>query len=133
MKEPVKRKIKIEIFHFWLMASSANVPSISNLVFTNSPDGFLDEKSVALEFVHVRIQQRNARSSLTTIQGLKQDLDLKRISKALKKQYHTNGTVMNDSELGQVIQLQGDQRNNVVDFLVRFQICQKQEIKVHGY
>jgi translation initiation factor SUI1 len=36
-------------------------------------------------YVHIRIQQRNGRKSLTTVQGLAIDLDLKKILKALKK------------------------------------------------
>jgi translation initiation factor 1 len=36
-------------------------------------------------YVHIRIQQRNGRKSLTTVQGLAIDLDLRKILKALKK------------------------------------------------
>ena len=35
-------------------------------------------------YVHIRVQQRNARKTLTTIQGLPDELDLKRILKAFK-------------------------------------------------
>jgi hypothetical protein len=35
--------------------------------------------------VHLRVQQRNGRKSLTTCQGLATDLDLKKILRALKK------------------------------------------------
>lgn len=35
--------------------------------------------------VHIRIQQRNGRKTLTTVQGLSQDYDLKRIAKVCKK------------------------------------------------
>lgn len=58
-------------------------------------------------YVHIRIQQRNGRKSLTTVQGLAIDLDLKKILKALKKTYSTNGTILVDDEVGEVIQLQG--------------------------
>ncbi|KAL6614338.1 hypothetical protein ACP70R_036608 [Stipagrostis hirtigluma subsp. patula] len=44
--------------------------------------------------MHVHIQQPNGRKSLTTVQGL-------------KKEYNCNGMVVQDPELGQVIQLQG--------------------------
>ena len=36
-------------------------------------------------YIHIRIQQRNGRKSLTTCQGLANDLDVKRILKAIKK------------------------------------------------
>lgn len=35
--------------------------------------------------VHIRTQQRNGRKSITTVQGLDSDLDLKKICKAFKK------------------------------------------------
>jgi translation initiation factor 1 len=40
-------------------------------------------------FVHIRIQQRNGRKTLTTCQGIPEDLDLKRILKAFKKVKNT--------------------------------------------
>ena len=51
--------------------------------------------------------------------GLPTDYDKKKILKALKKDFCCNGTVVDDPELGQVIQLQGDQRKNVSTFLVK--------------
>lgn len=53
--------------------------------------------------VHIRIQQRNGRKSLTTVAGLSPDLDLKKILKYLKKAYSTNGTIIEDAEAGAVI------------------------------
>ena len=35
--------------------------------------------------IHIRIQQRNGRKTLTTVQGLRSDYDLKKIVKACKK------------------------------------------------
>ena len=37
------------------------------------------------EKIHLRVQQRNGRKSITTVQGLSTDLDLKKIVKAVKK------------------------------------------------
>lgn len=53
------------------------------------------------------------------LQGIKKSFDYKKILKALKKEYCCNGTVVEDEELGQVIQVQGDQRKNVADFLTQ--------------
>ncbi|CAL2249832.1 unnamed protein product [Prunus armeniaca] len=71
------------------------------------------------EYVHIRIQQRNGRKSLTTVQGLKKEFSYNKILKDLKKEFCCNGTVVQDPEQGQVIQLQGDQRKNVSSFLVQ--------------
>jgi translation initiation factor 1 len=70
-------------------------------------------------YVHVRVQQRNGRKSLTTVQGLKKEFNYNKILKDLKKEFCCNGVVVQDPELGQVIQLQGDQRKNVSNFLVQ--------------
>ena len=55
------------------------------------------------------------------MQGIQKSFDYKKILKALKKDYCCNGTVVEDKELGQVIQVQGDQRKNIADFLT--QVC----------
>lgn len=44
-----------------------------------------------------------------------------------------NGNVVDDKELGQVIQLQGDQRKNVSTFLVGNKLAKKDLIKIHGF
>ncbi|GAB2258067.1 hypothetical protein Droror1_Dr00014227 [Drosera rotundifolia] len=85
------------------------------------------------DYVHIRIQQRNCRKSLTTVQGLKKDFSYSKILKDLKKEFCCNGTVVQDPELGQVIQLQGDQRKNVASFLVQAGIVKKDQIKIHGF
>ncbi|PSS14425.1 Protein translation factor like [Actinidia chinensis var. chinensis] len=85
------------------------------------------------EYVHVRTQQRNGRKSLTTVQGLKKEFSYNKILKDLKKEFCCNGTVVQDPELGQVIQLQGDQRKNVSTFLVQAGIVKKEHIKIHGF
>jgi translation initiation factor 1 len=51
----------------------------------------------------------------------------------LKKEFCCNGVVIQDAELGQVIQLQGDQRKNVSNFLVQAGIVRKDLIKIHGF
>ncbi|XP_057460875.1 protein translation factor SUI1 homolog isoform X2 [Actinidia eriantha] len=71
------------------------------------------------EYVHIRIQQRNGKKSLTTVQGLKKEFSYDKILKDLKREFCCNGTVVQDKELGKVIQLQGDQRKNVSNFLVK--------------
>ena len=51
------------------------------------------------DLVHIRVQQRNGRKCITTVQGLNQDLDLKKILKALKKQECCNGSTRLGREL----------------------------------
>lgn len=62
-----------------------------------------DSGAGSKEYVHIRIQQRNGRKSLTTVQGLKKEFSYNKILKDLKKDFCCNGTVVQDPELGQVI------------------------------
>lgn len=52
------------------------------------------------------------------MQGLPKKFDQKKILKVIKKKFACNGTIVNDSEMGEVIQLQGDQRKDVQEFLI---------------
>lgn len=84
-------------------------------------------------FVHIRIQQRSGRKTLTTVQGLAPDLNLKKILKYFKREFCCNGTIVKDPEMGKVIQVQGDQRQNISNFLTTENICEKSQIKIHGF
>ncbi|KAJ4412744.1 Eukaryotic translation initiation factor eIF-1 [Didymella pomorum] len=87
-------------------------------------------------YIHIRIQQRNGRKTLTTVQGLPKKFDQKKILKVIKKQFACNGTVVADTEMGEVIQLQGDQRKDVQDFLTNKKDglgLDAKTIKVHGF
>lgn len=91
--------------------------------------------------------ERNGRKTLTTVQGLSKDYNPKALLKAFKKEYGKcnslafrfgiflldllvhladlfslslsacNGTIIQDKDMGEVIQLQGDHRTKVMDFL----------------
>lgn len=61
--------------------------------------------------------ERNGRKTLTTVQGVPKKFDQKKILKVIKKKFACNGTIVADAELGEVIQLQGDQRKDVQEFL----------------
>jgi translation initiation factor 1 len=100
-----------------------------NLVGSGGNSTYTSSRSV----IHIRVQQRNGKKSITTIQGLADDLDLPKILKALKKTLNTNGAVLEDEEFGAVLQLQGDHRIAVTDFLCTYHICTRGEIKIHGF
>jgi translation initiation factor 1 len=52
--------------------------------------------------------------------------------KKFKKDFACNGTVVDDEEMGQVLQLSGDQRIKIAEFLVSEDIAKKTDIKIHG-
>ncbi|EHA20050.1 hypothetical protein ASPNIDRAFT_56064 [Aspergillus niger ATCC 1015] len=94
------------------------------------------ETKQSQNYIHIRIQQRNGRKTLTTVQGLPKKFDQKKILKVIKKKFACNGTIVNDTEMGEVIQLQGDQRKDVQEFLTDKKEgleLDAKTIKVHGF
>ncbi|KAK2090095.1 Eukaryotic translation initiation factor 1b [Saguinus oedipus] len=81
------------------------------------------------DYIHIRIQQRNGRKTLTTVQGIADDYDKKKLVKAFKKKFACNGTVIEHPEYGEVIQLQGDQRKNICQFLLEVGIVKEEQLK----
>ncbi|OCF40634.1 translation initiation factor SUI1 [Kwoniella heveanensis CBS 569] len=95
--------------------------------------------------IHIRLQQRNGRKTLTTVQGIPKKFDHSKILKAMKKEFACNGTVVKPDEaggeddspaptgvkpnMGDVLQLQGDQRMSVKQFLVDAGIVSAKEAK----
>jgi len=49
------------------------------------------------------------------------------------QEFACNGTVVEHPEYGEVIQLQGDQRNNICQFLTKVNIAKPEQLKVHGF
>jgi len=104
--------------------------------FAEAEDSVGDVKTTSQNYIHIRIQQRNGRKTLTTVQGLPKKFDQKKILKVIKKKFACNGTVVTDSEMGEVIQLQGDQRKDVQEFLTDKKEglgLDAKTIKVHGF
>jgi translation initiation factor 1 len=95
------------------------------------------QSSLVKNKYHIRVQQRNGRKCITTLDGLEEDLDLKRICKAMREAFSCNGNVVQkDGEEEGVIQLQGDQRENIKQWLLDMEIILKNEVDrivVHGF
>ena len=102
---------------------------------TNTGDEFVDEDPDLIgmeETVHLRVQKITGRKKITIVEGLADDLDLKRVLRALKKKCSTNGTIVRSLEGRKVLQLQGDKRRDVAEFLAKYAICQSESIRIHG-
>ncbi|XP_074595239.1 eukaryotic translation initiation factor eIF1 [Brevipalpus obovatus] len=111
---------------------SSNIQNLKTFdPFADATTDLLD--SVHDGLIHIRIQQRNGRKTLTTVQGIADNYDKKKIVKACKKEFACNGTVVEHPEYGEVIQLQGDQRNNICQFLTKTAIAKPDQLKVHGF
>ena len=104
--------------------------------FADAANGGEESGTVQDGFVHVRIQQRNGRKTLTTIQGLKAEHEA--ILSKFKKEFACNGNVDKHSEHGKVLQLQGDQRKKVCAWLsdpkkAKKGLVRADQLKVHGF
>jgi translation initiation factor 1 len=121
-----------------LLLSSSSSSLASDPFAANDPfaqDELDDAASSATaknNYVHIRIQQRNGRKTLTTAAGIPQEVNFEKVLKVFKKNFCCNGTIVKDPELGNVVQLQGDQRQNIAKFLITEGIVQKDAIKIHG-
>jgi len=109
-----------------------------NIQNLKSRDPFADDNDTITSsgsdrYIHIRIQQRNGRKTLTTVQGISSEFDLKKIVKVVKKEFACNGTIVEHPEYGEVIQLQGDQRAHISEFLKRVGLARDDQIKVHGF
>ena len=86
--------------------------------------------------IHVRFQKTGPRA-ITLIEGLDDDLDQNRIAKAMKKAFNCSSSVQKDKNAADVIQLQGDQRTQVKEWLIAQEILTQNEAKerlvIHGY
>ncbi|GAA6046457.1 hypothetical protein NBRC10513_001402 [Rhodotorula toruloides] len=120
-------------------------PFMSSTLLNKPYDAFADEgadEEVVVEtkskkqqqsnHIHIRIQQRNGRKTITTLQGVPTEYDLKKLLKAFKKEFACNGAIIEDEDLGKVIQLQGDQRTKIQEMLIEEGI-EKETIKMHGF
>lgn len=117
--------------------------------------GFDDTPKRARQVVHIRIQQRTKTKALTIIEGLGTDLDLQKIARAMRLKFNVSGAVISRPDAKEqdevpefgterddwllrnnpndYIQLTGDQRETVKEFLLTHGICDKDDlIQMHG-
>ena len=85
--------------------------------------------------LHIRYQQ-NGKRDITIIEGFEKDLDLKRISKALKKLFGCACSIHIDNDENEIIKLQGNHCDAVRDWIIQQEIIPKNEaadrIVIHG-
>jgi len=89
--------------------------------------------------IHIKVQKRNGRKSWTFIEGLDKvelppnktvDMFLEDICRKLKKSFNCGANVKKPEN---VIQLMGDHRDNVKQFIINQKIVKEDQIKMHGF
>ena len=78
---------------------------------------------------HLRIHNRKGKKFITEIEGLDpQKYSLKVLLSEMKHKFCTNGSLSQSN----VLQLNGDQRQLVKNFLIEKEICRADQIIIHG-
>lgn len=84
--------------------------------------------------IHLRLTSRSKDKYITTIEGLPENFNFKLFLKEMKKKLSCNGCIKNDEKTEcNVVQLTGDHRDFVESFLIKEQITNKDNIKMHGF
>ena len=129
----------LDIDYHILIIYLSKMDNIVNLNVVNPFDDNDDDDNnnntriIKNTIVHIRVFQRKTRKYVTSIEGLAKDLDLKKMTKYMSKEFCCNGTVVRDKYRNKIIQLQGNQRQNACNFLIDENICEKSNIKLHGF
>ena len=115
---------------------SVVVPIFNNINNFDDADidntGKQNDNLQLLDVVHIRIQQRNGKKVITIIQGLDNKIPKKELIKKFKTLFACGGNINSDEEYGDVIQLTGDQRLKVRDYLVDNNLVEAENVEIHG-
>lgn len=81
----------------------------------------------------ITIRQRTTRKCYTLVHGIAEDIDLKMVLNCWKKRFNCSGSVKKeDSTKEEYIELFGDHREEVKEFLIYEGIGAKDSVFVHG-
>ena len=111
---------------------SATVVDIAYEIESENDDD-IEESQVEDQVVQIMIEKRCAKKSLTIVQGLSAEHDLKNIVKMAKKKFACNGTVKEHFLYGVIIELQGDQRAEICKLLIQQGLVVREQLKVHDF
>ena len=96
-------------------------------------EAFNEVENYAIEEVHIWLRQRTTRKYITDVQGLASDLNLNKIMKYWRHEFHCSVTKTLNKNKEKIIRLQGDKRDQVDHFLINEKIIAKEHIKIHGF
>ena len=112
--------------------------NFNEIILNNTKcDAIFDQDSDGVERieedVHIWVKQRTGRKYMTEVEGLAPDLNLKKIIKCWRKEFHCSVTKTRNNKGNRIIKLQGDKRDLILNFLLDEQIIDKEKIKMHGF
>ena len=116
-----------------IIKNGINKVKMEFLTSTKCDNAFDEEEEYEVEYVHLWLRQRGGRKCIKEVNGLASDLNLKKIMKYWKIEFHVSVSKIFNDKGEKFIRLQGDQRDNVFRFLINEKIIQKEYIKIHGF
>jgi translation initiation factor SUI1 len=82
--------------------------------------------------VHITVQQRNSRKYITNVADIPEIYDLPKILKYIKRINKCGGSIVKDND-SEVIQVTGDQRQNIKNFFIDYNVMEQDQIIIHGF
>ena len=82
--------------------------------------------------ITISVNQRSGKKCKTNIYGWGEEYDLPKICSHFKKTFKCSGAVVENKDYGLVIELTGDNKKNVYEFLINECICSKENIISKG-
>lgn len=99
-------------------------------------DAFKDaeqqENSIITGFLNIRVFKKSANSKITIIEGLPAIFNHPKILKHLRSTLSCNGHIIEDKEHGTIIQLQGEHKDAIKQFLLEDDFCREDQIRIYG-
>jgi len=115
------------------VSAKLSEPVSSTLVVTNT-GATANPYSIESGTVHLRIQKRTGKKCLTFIQGIPDTIDVKSLCQKIRKMYHCNCTEIDHPKIGKCVQMSGDSRDDLIQFLIKEKVVpSEKEIKLHGF
>lgn len=102
----------------------------------NLNNDILDEINQALQentnaYIDIRNHARNGRKSTTTVEGLPKNVELKPLLSIWKKEFACNGSIQKSENGEDIIQLTGNKKEEVKNYLIKKDICNEKMIRIH--
>ena len=111
--------------------NESKIISFNSNNILNELDSISDNNSSTVK-IHIRIKQRTSRKYITTIENISSEYNYQKLLKAMKNKFHCNGSIEKYDDIT-AIQLFGDQRAFIKQFLINEGIAQEQDIIIHGF
>ena len=83
--------------------------------------------------ITIHTKMRTGKKIMTMIYGFGIEYDTVKILKHFQKSFHCTGNILNDEKFGEVIQLTGNHKSKIVEFLTNEGIATNDTIILKGF